>query len=195
MSKRIGITGGIGTGKSFVSSIFKTMGVPYYDADKEAKTLMVTNASIKESLCDLFGKEVYYEDGALNRKWLAAQVFNNEEKLHLLNSVVHPIVIAAGVEWEEKQTAPYVLKEAALLFESGSYKLLDKIIVVTAPLEMRISRIMARDQIDRQQVLARMKNQLPEEEKIAKADFVIINDGVTPLLPQVLKIHHLFLGS
>lgn len=194
MSKRIGITGGIGTGKSFVSSIFKTMGVPYYDADKEAKSLMQNSVTIRESLFQLFGNQVYLEDGTLNRKWLASQVFNNQEKLSQLNSVVHPAVIAAGIEWEEKQSAPYILKEAALLFESGSYKLLDQIIVVTAPIEARIARVMKRDNVDRQQVLGRMKNQMSEEEKILKADFIIVNDGLVPLLPQILKIHHSFIA-
>lgn len=193
MTKRIGITGGIGTGKSFVSNIFKTLGVPFYDADKEAKALMVSEPSIREPLIEIFGQQVYSEDGSLNRSWLASQVFNDEEKLALLNRVVHPVVIAAGMEWEAKQTAAYVLKEAALLFESGSNKLLDFIIVVTAPLETRISRVMERDKLSRQQVIARMANQMPEEEKILKADFILINDGLTPLLPQIVEVHHHFI--
>lgn len=195
MTTKIGITGGIGTGKSFVSKIFKTMGVPFYDADHEAKLIMTNNELLKDSLIAAFGPDTYFEDGSLNRKWLSAQVFNNEEKLNLLNSIVHPIVIAAGKEWSDKQIAHYTLKEAALLFESNSYKLLDYTIVVTAPLELRIERVMNRDKVTREEVLRRIDKQMPEEEKLLLADFVIINDEIQPLLPQIEKIHRTILNK
>jgi len=189
MSKNIGITGGIGTGKSFVARIFKTLGIPFYDADSEAKTIMNTSDSLKQALISTFGAETYLENGALNRKWLAAEVFNNNDKLKLLNSLVHPVVIEAGKNWAEQQTAVYTLKEAALLFESQSYKLLDATILVTAPLELRIARVMDRDKVSREEVMRRIEKQMPEADKLKLADFVIINDGITPLLPQIEKIH------
>lgn len=195
MSKKIGITGGIGTGKSFVSKVFKTLGIPFYDADKEAKVIMSTSEDMKKSLIDAFGKETYFEDGVLNRKWLATKVFDNEEQLNLLNSIVHPIVIEAGRNWANKQNGAYSLKEAALLFESDSYKSLDKIIVVTAPLEIRIARVMKRDNISREEVLHRMDSQMPEDKKIEMADFVIVNDEIIPLLPQIEKIHRTLIES
>lgn len=193
MAKKVGITGGIGTGKSFVSKIFKTFGIPFYDADKEAKKIMANSDVIKRALVEAFGNEVYTEDGSLNRKYLASKVFNNEKQLELLNSIVHPVVIEAGKIWADQQTAVYSLKEAALLFESLSYKGFDYNIVVTAPLELRISRVMRRDGISREEVLNRINNQMPEEEKIKMADFVIVNDEISPLLPQIEKIHQTIL--
>lgn len=189
MAKKIGITGGIGTGKSFVSKIFKTLGVPFYDADYEAKAIMSTDDSVRKALTYAFGMETYCEDGSLNRKWLAAQVFNDEARLKLLNSIVHPAVIAAGESWSRAQRGPYSLKEAALLFESGSYKFLDYTILVTAPLALRIARVQKRDGISSAEVMQRINNQMPEEEKVSMADFILINDEVTPLLPQIEKIH------
>lgn len=189
MSKKIGITGGIGTGKSFVSKIFKALGVPFYDADKEAKLIMTNNEKLKSLLIEAFGSETYFADGTLNRPYLSSKVFNDEKQLSILNGIVHPIVIEAGKNWAEAQTSNYSLKEAALLFESESYKSLDKTIIVTAPLELRIERVMKRDGVSREEVIRRINNQMPEEEKIKLADFVIINDGLTPLLPQIEKIH------
>lgn len=189
MSIKIGITGGIGTGKSFVSKIFQTMGIPFYDADKEAKKIMATNVDIKNALIEAFGQQTYFDDGTLNRKWLSSQVFDNEKNLQLLNAIVHPIVIKAAEDWGNAQVTIYCLKEAALLFESGSYKSLDATILVTAPLELRIERVMQRDGVTRDAVLDRIKNQMPEEEKMKMADYIIVNDEVTALLPQILKIH------
>lgn len=189
MSIKIGITGGIGTGKSFVSKIFQTMGIPFYDADKEAKKIMATNVDIKNALIEAFGQQTYFDDGTLNRKWLSSQVFDNEKNLQLLNAIVHPIVIKAAEDWGNAQVTIYCLKEAALLFESGSYKSLDATILVTAPLELRIERVMQRDGVTRDAVLDRIKNQMPEEEKMKMADYIIVNDEVKALLPQILKIH------
>jgi dephospho-CoA kinase len=189
-SMRIGITGGIGAGKSLIVKIFNTLGIPSYDADAAAKYLMANDLGLKKQLIQSFGEQVF-QDGALNRSYLATQVFNNPQKLNLLNSYVHPAVGKDFEQWCAKNTqAPYVLKEAALLFESGSYKMLDKIIVVTAPEALRIQRVLHRDQHrTEEQVRAIMQNQLPEEEKIKKADFLIVNDDRVMVLPQVLELH------
>lgn len=193
MGVKIGITGGIGSGKSYVAKIFSALGVPFYDADKEAKELMNTNQEIKTTLIQEFGAGVYNTEGHLNRAYLASQVFKDKEKLDKLNTAVHPVVIQHGEEWAASQTFPYSLKEAALLFESGSYKKLDYTILVTAPVDVRIERVMQRDAVNREDVLDRMSKQLPDDEKQKLADFIIVNDGMTPLLPQVLPLHDQFL--
>lgn len=189
MGIKVGITGGIGSGKSYISRIFKAMGVPFYDADKEAKQLMNQDPGIHQGLVDAFGEAVYQPDGTLDRKWLSMQVFNNNDKLQLLNSIVHPVVIRHGQEWAMRQTAAYSLKEAALLVESGSYKSLDCLILVSAPEELRIERVMHRDGVSREEVQGRIDKQMPESEKKKYADFIVHNDGVSPLLPQILYIH------
>lgn len=188
-STKVGITGGIGSGKSFIAKIFKTLRVPFYDADKEAKVIMMHSAVIRNGLIQAFGAEVYFEDGTLNRKWLSAQVFNNPEKLKTLNAIVHPVVIQDAVDWANAQTTCYSLKEAALLFESGSYKTLDYTILVVAPEDLRIDRVMTRDAVTRVEVLNRINKQMPEDDKRKLADFIIVNDGIQPLLPQIYKIH------
>ncbi|NGM67018.1 dephospho-CoA kinase [Sphingobacterium sp. SGR-19] len=193
MGLKIGITGGIGSGKSYVAKVFKALGVPFYDADKEAKELMNTNPAIKSALILEFGKEVYDIDGHLDRAYLASKVFRDKEKLNKLNAIVHPIVIQHGEDWALSQTFPYSLKEAALLFESGSYKKLDYTILVIAPTDIRIARVMQRDIISREEVLDRINKQLPDEEKQKLTDFTIVNDGLTPLLPQILSLHRQFL--
>ncbi|MFD2557255.1 dephospho-CoA kinase [Sphingobacterium tabacisoli] len=189
MGIKVGITGGIGSGKSYISRIFKAMGVPFYDADKEAKQLMNHDPDIHKGLVNAFGTEVYQADGVLDRKWLAEQVFNNNDKLEILNSIVHPLVIRHGEMWALRQTAAYSLKEAALLIESGSYKSLDCLILVSAPEELRIERVMHRDAVSRAEVQGRIDKQMPESEKEKYADFIVHNDGVSPLLPQILHIH------
>lgn len=193
MGLKIGITGGIGSGKSYVAKIFKALGVPFYDADKEAKELMNTNQAIKTALTREFGTEVYDAADRLNRSYLATQVFKDKNRLEKLNAIVHPIVIQHGADWATSQTFPYSLKEAALLFESGSYKKMDYTILVTAPVDIRIERVMQRDMVSREDVLNRMDKQLPDEEKQNLADFIIVNDGIRPLLPQVLPLHEQFL--
>lgn len=193
MGLKIGITGGIGSGKSFVAKIFKALGVPFYDADKEAKALMNSHLEMKSALLQEFGPDVYDGVGQLNRGYLASKVFRDKSRLAKLNAIVHPIVIQHGEDWAFSQTFPYSLKEAALLFESESYKKLDYTILVIAPLEVRISRVIQRDNTTRQDVLDRIGKQLPDEEKQAMADFTIVNDGITPLLPQLLPLHERFL--
>ena len=187
---KVGITGGIGSGKSTVCKIFEELGVPVYYADDRAKYLMQHEHYLIDLIKMNFGEEVY-ENGKLNRALLAEKVFNNKAKLELLNSLVHPAVFRDTERWVEEQKAKgvkYGIKEAALLIETGSYKTLDKLIVVTAPLEVRVNRVSQRDNSSPEAVLARVRHQLPEEDKLKLADFVIENNGdLHQLREQVLK--------
>ena len=192
MGLKIGITGGIGSGKTFICRLFQMLGVPVYNADEEAKKLMNTDSRIREKLVAQFGQAVY-KDGQLDRAFLARVVFSDAQKLQILNSIVHPIVIQEAKDWAARQKTRYSLKEAALLFESGSYKELDYKILVTAPLDLRVQRVMHRDGMTEQQVRERISKQLSDEEKLQLTDFVIVNDGITPLLPQVWTLHQKFL--
>ncbi len=189
---KVGITGGIGSGKSTVCRLFQELGIPVYNADDRAKYLMQHEHYLIDGIKKNFGEEVY-ENGQLNRTLLASKVFHDKEKVSLLNSLVHPAVFRDTERWVEEQQAthvPYALKEAALLMEAGSFKYLDKLIVVTAPLNLRLQRVIERDQVSAAEVMNRMKNQWPEEEKIKLADFVIVNDGEKEdLRIQVQKIH------
>lgn len=194
MGLNIGITGGIGSGKTLICRIFSVLGIAVYDADKEAKALMQTDPELVTALKEAFGANVYDESGMLDRKYLASMVFNNQEKLDLLNSIVHPVVIRAGEQWMHAQTGPYSVKEAALLFESGSYQANDYNILVISPIEQRIERVMKRDGVSREQVQARIEKQMPDEEKVKLADFIIYNDGRQAVLPQVLALHERFVG-
>lgn len=194
---KVGITGGIGSGKSVVSRLFEVLGLPVYYADAVAKQLMQTDATLREKIIAHFGAEAYQHD-QLNRAYLAAQVFGNANKTQLLNSLVHPVVIAHAGEWmrqhEDSAKFPYVLKEAALFFESGSAAGLDYIIGVSAPSAMRIQRVMNRDGVGRQEVLARMSRQIDENLKMKLCDFVLINDEQQMLIPQVLALHEQLLA-
>ena len=189
---KIGLTGGIGSGKTTVATIFEVIGIPVYYADIAAKNLMNENKIVKDAIQNNFGKNSYLDD-KLNREYLAQTVFNDEEKLALLNSIVHPATIKDADSWMKKQTSSYIIKEAALLFESGSNKYLDLIIGVSAPLELRIQRTMTRDKIKRNQVMDRINKQMPEEKKLGLCDFTIINDEQQMLIPQVLALHQKFL--
>jgi dephospho-CoA kinase len=189
MTLHLGITGGIGSGKSTVCHIFSTLGIPIYYADERAKWLMTHDLDLIKGIKTLFGEEAYLKDGSLNRKLISAQAFGQPELLAQLNALVHPAVGKDGLSWQTEQTGPYTLKEAALMYESGSHKILDKIIVVTAPLELRIARVMARDHVEREAVEKRIAQQMPEEEKVKRADFVIHNDGERSLVQQVYAIH------
>lgn len=191
----IGITGGIGSGKSTVAKIFNILGIPVYSADDRAKWLMSNDPDLKDQIIANFGKESYFEDGSLNRSYLASRVFNDEEKISIINSFVHPAVKKDFEKWVLNHNSPYVLKEAALLFESGSYKDLDKVINVSAPLKIRINRVLLRDpQRSENQINDIINKQLPDEEKNLKADFVIKNSDNRLLIPQVMQIHQLLLG-
>lgn len=188
---QIGITGGIGSGKSLVCRIFQVLGVPVYDADKRAKILMTTDGILIDQIKKEFGILSYDKQGLLNRELLGRTVFNDPEKLTKLNSLVHPRVALDYRHWvEEQMDSKYCLKEAALLFEAGSSQLMYKIIVVTAPDELRIKRVLQRDpHRGRKEVESIIKNQMPQEEKMVKADFVIKNDETELVVPQVLKLH------
>ncbi|GCC50906.1 dephospho-CoA kinase [Chryseotalea sanaruensis] len=194
---QIGITGGIGAGKSTVCKIFNVLGIPTYDADSRAKALMTTDGILMEGIKKEFGTLSFKTSGELNREYLATEVFSDEQKLKKLNSLVHPRVGLDYENWLKEQIgAPYVLKEAALLIESGSYKTLDYLLLVTAPEHERIERVLARDKHrNREQVKEIIKNQLSETEKITLADFIINNDGNHSLLEQVLKLHDQFLRT
>ena len=193
--KRIGLTGGIGSGKSTVAQLFELIGIPVYSADQRARKLMLENAALRQEIRELLGEEAYHEDGNLNRKWIASQVFADKELLAQLNGLVHPAVFRDFEDWAEQHKdqdgVPYVLKEAAILFESGGDLQLDKIIFVSAPEQIRIERVMRRDGVDRASVAARMKNQSNESVLIPRSDFVIFNDGNASLIRQVLEIHRL----
>jgi dephospho-CoA kinase len=191
---KIGLTGGIGSGKSTVAKIFETLGVPAYYADEEAKRLMNTDEELRSVIKKNFGAESY-RNGQLDRKYLASIVFNDKYKLDLLNSLVHPATIRDAEQWMKKQTTPYVIKEAALLFEAGSTDRLDHVIGVFAPVEMRIKRVIDRDKVNRNEVLERMKRQIDEETKMKLCDFIITNDESQLLIPQVLNLHEQFLKT
>lgn len=193
---KVGITGGIGSGKTTVCKIFETLGIPVYYADDRAKALMVENKDLIVRIKHIFGDNAYTPEGELNRSYISQVAFTNPEKLKELNAAVHPAVLEDGIIWHESQKdTPYTLKEAALLFESGSYIALDKIITVTAPEDVRIERVMKRNNLSREEVEARIAKQMPESEKVQRSDFVINNDGEHALIPQVLEIHAKFLKS
>lgn len=190
---KVGITGGIGSGKTTVCKIFETLGIPVYYADDRAKALMVEDKNLTSDIKKIFGEEAYSPDGSLNRKHIADIAFHNPLKLKELNAIVHPAVLEDGNRWHvEQKIAPYTLKEAALIFESDSYKHLDKIITVFAPQNVRLERVILRGgNLTKQDIEARMAKQLPEEEKMKRANFIIYNDGEQALIPQVMKIHRL----
>lgn len=186
---RIGLTGGIGSGKTTVARIFETLGIPVYYADDAAKRLMNSNPEIKQKITALFGNESYNELG-LNKQFISSQLFNNPENVQAMNAIVHPVTIQDARDWMATQTSPYAVKEAALIFESGSEKELDYVIGVSSPLQLRMQRIKQRDGIDEEAILKRMQHQMNEEEKISKCDFVIYNDEKESMITQVLALHN-----
>jgi dephospho-CoA kinase len=186
---QIGITGGIGSGKTTICQIFRLLGAPVFEADKEARYLQNNDPFIKDELICLFGKDIYDTNGILIRKKLAKYIFNSAVNLEKVNRIIHPRVHEHYNKWLNKQgKSPYIIYEAAILFESGRYKQLDKVILVTAPLESRIERVISRDNIDRTLVEERIKNQLPDEDKIPLADFVIQNNNRKLILPLITQI-------
>jgi len=181
---KIGITGGIGTGKSFISKIISELGYPVFDSDKEAKRILIESIEVHQELKKLFGNDIF--DGTIpDTKKIAALVFNSKDKLELLNQIIHPAVKKNFEDWILKQKTDLIFKEAAILIESGSYKDCDKIIVVHAPISLRISRVMKRDNVTDEMVKQRMNNQMQSEDLIKYADFIIENDEHQPLLPQI----------
>jgi dephospho-CoA kinase len=186
--KKIGLTGNIGSGKTTVSNVFKTLGVPVFYADDEAKRLMVEDESLKNQLVNAFGAEIY-DNNLLNRKYLSELAFNDESVLERLNAIVHPVVQNYFDDWCNQQSSAYVLKEAAILFESGTDKDLDAIICVKCPKTKRIERLLHRDSVSVEHIKLRMSKQWDEGRKAALSDFIIDNDGDTLVIPQVLEIH------
>ena len=191
---KIGITGGIGSGKSTAAKVFALLGAPVYYADDAAKLVMNTDADVQSGIIKAFG-EASYVNGQLDRAYIAARVFNDAKQLEVLNSIVHPATIRDADSWIKKQSAPYVIKEAALLFESGSYAALDFIIGVSAPYPLRLHRTMKRDNISREQVIARMNKQIDENIKMKLCDFLIYNDEAQLLIPQILALHQRFIAG
>lgn len=192
MSLRIGLTGGIGSGKSTVAGIFKVLGIPVFDADWEAKKIMESNPILRNALVEQFGSTIFSNE-QLNRKALASIVFKDPVQLAKLNALVHPHAIEEGIQWSERQSTPYTVKEAALFFESGSAEGIDYMIGVYSPKHIRIQRVMKRDGISREEVLLRMQRQIPEEIKMRLCDFVLLNDEQQLLIPQIIKLHLQFL--
>ncbi|OQY95506.1 MAG: dephospho-CoA kinase [Sphingobacteriales bacterium UTBCD1] len=193
MALRIGLTGGIGSGKSTVAELFGLLGIPVYNADDAAKRLMNTDKRLRQEIVQHFGT-VTYVNGSLDRKYLASVVFNDPEKLNLLNSIVHPATIRDAEQWFKVQIAPYVIKEAAVLVESGVHKMLDYVVGVSSPEELRMERVMKRDGLSREEVLKRMEKQMDENEKMSLCDFVLVNDETRLLIPQVLELHRKLTG-
>ncbi len=190
----VGITGGIGSGKSTVCKVFEVLGVPVYYADDRAKYLMQHSEPLVAAIKETFGDDTYV-NGKLHRELLASKVFSDKGMLAKLNSLVHPAVAQDGIDWQmEHSHYPYTLREAALLFEAGIYKALHKVIVVAAPQDVRIDRVMQRDNVTADQVKARIANQWSQEEKIALADYIITNDGEHELIPQIMELHEQLLA-
>ncbi len=185
---KVGITGGIGSGKSFVCRIIEACGYPVFYADAISKKIVNSDEQLLRELSQLTATQLQLPDGTLDRKKLASLIFSDAKLREQVNEVIHPYVRRAFDQWSEQQHTPIVFKEAAITFETGGHKLLDCTVLVTAPEELRISRVRARDEVTESEVRARMSSQMPDEEKIPLADFVIVNDGIRPLLIQVEQL-------
>lgn len=191
---QVGITGGIGSGKSLVCKVFSLLGAPVYDADSRAKAIMTTDGILIKQIKKEFGDLAYNTDSSLNRSYLSEQIFRNPQQREKLNALVHPLVALDTERWVEQQKGKaYVIREAALMFESGSYKKLDASIVVTAPAWLRMKRVLQRDpQRSEEAVRKIIEAQLPEEESKKRANFIIENDETQLVLPQIIKLHQQF---
>lgn len=188
--KKIGITGNIGSGKSYVCKIFENLGIPVFYSDDETKKLYLI-PSVKTLIINRFGQEVYFDDGTLNRKLLSYHLFKNEEAMRFIESALYPALNQHFDQWCEQQRSPYVLYESAILFEKNYEKFFDKIIFVSAPEDIRLQRVMKRDDCTEENVRSRMRLQFDENTKISKSDYVIYNDGAKPVEPQVLELNKL----
>lgn len=192
--KIIGLTGAIGSGKSFVAHIFETFQIPIYNSDYWAKQLVTQNKNVRQKIKTLLGENSYHTDGSYNTVYVSNMVFNNNELLQQLNEIIHPAVAKHFEQFvAQNAQASYVIKETALLFEKNIYKQCQANICVVAPLEIRIQRVLQRDNTTREQILKRMNSQWSQEEKVQKADYIIHNDGEQLLLPQILQIHQALL--
>jgi dephospho-CoA kinase len=193
--KKVGVTGGIGSGKSLVCKIFRCLNVPVFSADDEAKALLETDSEIRLVLTGFFGKELYLS-GKLNKQMLADIIFNDRKNLEIVNNAVHPAVLERFTEWCTCQTkSAYVIMEAAIIFETGTDSFLDKVVNISAPEAIRIERVCKRDSVSKEKVIERINNQFTEKERKKMADINLVNDGKMMLLPQVLEVHKLFSGS
>ena len=193
--KIIGITGGIGSGKSLICKIFSTMNIPIYDADSRAKYLINNDLSLKNSIKNLLGENAYLPTGIYNRKWVASQVFNNPDLLKQLNSLVHPCVHKDSHDWVKKYSkSPFLIYEAALMKAAGDNNMFDKVIVVNAPINLRIQRIQVRDKRSEQEIKDIIARQISDEERLKIADYVIENDDKEPVLKQVLELYEILVG-
>ena len=188
MTLKIGITGGIGSGKTTICQIFRMFGIPVFEADERAKILLDNNEKIKNGLIHLFGKGIYIPGNGVDRKKLAEIIFNDEIQLQKVNSLVHPEVRVDFQNWLEEQNPPYIIHEAAILFESGFYKMMDFTILISAPEEMRIKRIVERENVDAEKVKERIQRQWTDDEKRKFASFEIVNDNSSLIIPQIIKI-------
>jgi dephospho-CoA kinase len=188
MTVTIGITGGIGSGKTMVCEIFRLLGIPVFQADVVAGKLINSDAVIRNELISLYGHDIYNSDRKINREKLAGIIFNNDAELEKVNKVVHPAVRNEYMNWVKNQESEYVIHEAAILFESGFYKMMDFTILVTAPEEMRIERVMKRNGLTRENVISRIDRQWPDSEKRKIASVELINDNKSLLIPQIIEI-------
>ena len=188
MCLKIGITGGIGSGKSTVAKVFEVLGIPVYYADEAARRVMNEDSTVRQQIIQHFGASAY-KNNQLDRAYIGGQVFNDKQKLELMNSLVHPATIRDSENWMRRQTTPYAIKEAAIIFESGTQDQYDYIIGVTAPVSLRILRAMKRDGSTRDQVIARMEKQIQDVIKMRLCDFVIYNDERQAIIPQVIELH------
>lgn len=186
--KIVGLTGGIGSGKSTAARMFADLGVPVYNSDLEAKQLMHTSIKVKEQIINLLGKDTYVNN-VLNREYIAQKVFADASLLKQLNNIVHPAVRKHFLEWTKKQKAPYVIQESAIIFENENQDFYDYIILVTAPLEVKIDRILKRDNTTREKILSRMDNQWTDEKKEKMSDFKLINEDIVKLRLKIKEIH------
>lgn len=189
---KVGITGGIGSGKSIVCQVFATLGIPVFNADTTARYLMENDRALADNISSLLGD--VYDKGKLNRAKVSSIVFKDPAKLEQLNALVHPATIQYAKNWFESQVTPYVIKEAAIFFESGSHADMDVMIGVSAPEELRINRSITRSKLSRTQVLDIISHQMNEDEKMKRCDYIIVNDDTTAVLPQVLQLHNTLLS-
>jgi dephospho-CoA kinase len=190
----VGLTGGIGSGKTTIANFFKLLGIPVYNSDIRAKQIIAQNLNVRKEIIKQFGPESYLNNH-YNTHYISTIVFNNSEKLELLNNIIHPAVNEDFNIWKNKQKSKYVLKEAAILFESGSYLSCDKIITIKAPLEDKIKRVINRDHLSKDEIIKRTKSQMSDDEKAKQSDYSLNNDNCELLIPQILKIHESIIGS
>jgi dephospho-CoA kinase len=185
---RLGVTGGIGSGKSSVCRVFNVLGIPVFYSDSEAKAIMNNDLSVRSKINAIAGKDLFL-NGNLDREELAKIIFNDEELLRRVNALIHPLVFQNFIQWTDMQTAPYVIMEAAILFESGASELVDKVLTVVAPLDQRIERTVKGNQLTREQVMDRIRNQMDDDVRVKNSDYIIYNSENDMIIPSVLRIH------